>query len=75
MIFCFFILGIFFGAIFQSEFQQWKSKKSNDLLLQKNGECITLDFSDSSKRSKIQFFNDYFIQFYRDHIIIWSNSK
>lgn len=45
-------------------------KKSNELILQKNGEEITLDFSDHTKGTKFQFFSDYYIESTRDEIII-----
>lgn len=45
-------------------------KKSNGLLLQKNGKQVSLDFSDSAKGTKIQFFDHYYIESTSDSITI-----
>ncbi|MDO4169902.1 MAG: hypothetical protein Q4D45_08360 [Lachnospiraceae bacterium] len=66
------ILGIFLGYLFHANILNHK-QKSNELILQKNGEQITLDFSETLDGNKIQFFNDYFIESTTDSITIYRN--
>lgn len=66
------ILGILLGYILHAASFK-PNKKSNELTLQKDGEQITLDFSETSDGNKIQFFHDYFIESTMDSITIYRN--
>ncbi|MCI5952176.1 MAG: hypothetical protein MRZ63_07665 [Anaerostipes sp.] len=63
-----YMLGILCCLLFYYGF--FIQKKSNDLILQKGEKQIILDFSDSAKGTKIQFFEHYYIESKPDAIII-----
>lgn len=67
-----FIFGILCGCFLHAVITP-EDKESDTLMLKKNGEQIHLDFSDTANGTKIQFFQNYFVESTKDTITIYQD--